>query len=726
MGGANWNRFTGKLRTEAEDALVTNWSNDGELHDACWAGIGRRGPLRYDIPNDCARSMLMRLHRADPRVPLWMQEELETRRYFPFRTALREDALLGPILSEHANVRAAVDAWFEEEKFSTLHSEAAQVAAVQRSDAAKKAMLKKVADPGEFRFWPIWSLLHGWGINDSEVAAALEPLPWLPPEERQHVAHTIPAIVESVDESFRLLMEICDLPEVTRMDFVIRGFAALGNEIDEEQVVSAMLPHFDKPASAFMGEERLIARFHADPRVKKFALHRLWEPSPPLETMARAYGSDSEVAPLILERAAPLPKMFRRHIARRASQRFDDKALRQVLERCGMETDVHAMVQATIGLSYAALAAPGEAVARTEALRRQLYATGSDFDEQRVAAFGGLLSLGRVDVFADSKEGYGDEVLRIGLGGQIGDYTPVIGLAADRWEEVEAAMGNSAVGRLNQWSDDPSAFWEAFASYAGRSSRLRMRFLEHCEDESSVLQASGLAALSRLKPGSSLLLDCCKRVLATDFDGSQPSSLDAARATVAASKLLAAHFLEDSSAVAAIVAASDGQRSRGAALVGLASRWPDHEIVVREYGSLLEERSGIGLLVCVQLWLWSAQGSREQIAKIFARFAERRASSSWDFPEDSLDAFRARLEREPETADVLTQLAIENDQPSVRASAVRLLASTSTTQGRDLARKLLVAECRRSGPPRFARDVLTNRIRPVRELMREVLRTSSG
>ena len=48
---------------------------------------------------------------------------------------------------------------------------------------------------GQFRFWPVWSLLHGWGIDDPEVAAALEPLPRIPPEERQHCAHHVPAIV---------------------------------------------------------------------------------------------------------------------------------------------------------------------------------------------------------------------------------------------------------------------------------------------------------------------------------------------------------------------------------------------------------------------------------------------------------------------------------------------------------------------------------------------------
>ena len=724
--GSGWGRFKRSLTAEIMDALVAGWADDGEFQDACWAGVAGRGPPKYDISHEDARTMLMRLHREDSRVAHWLREQIQTREYFLFGGTRMEEALLEPILSEHADVRAAVETWFEEKQSSIHDYRAAQVAALLRSDAAKRAMLRSVLESGQLRFWPVWSLLHGWGIDDPEVAAVLEPLPGIPPEERQHIAHHIPAIVGSDDESYRLLAEICDLPEVSRADFVMKGLAALGNEIDEGRAVSAILPHIRKSSSMFRGEGGLIVRFHADPRVREFALERLREPSPPLVAIASIYGSDTEIAPLILRRAAPLPTVFRRFIARRASQRFDDKALRQVLQQCELETDEHAMLQATIGLSYAALATPGEVQARTEVLRAQLHAIGPDYEERSAAAFGGLLALGRIDVFADAKEGRDDEPLRVRLAEPFKDYAPVLELAADRWAELETAMGGSPVSRLGRWNDDPAGFWGAFATYVSRSPLLRTRFLEYCEDESVVLEAPGLVALSRLRPGSSLLLDCCKRVLAADFDEPDWDSLSAARSTVLASKCLATQFSEDCTAVAAIIAASDSLRAEGGALVGLASHSPEHEVVEREYRNLAERRWWSGLLACAQLWLLSAQGTPEQVAIALARFITRPVSSPWDFPEDALDAFRARLERDPEAEATLRQLAMDNDEPSVRASTVRLMASISTSQTQDLAEEFLAAECRRSGPPRFALDILTNRVRPARELMREVLRTSSG
>ena len=330
-------------------------------------------------------------------------------------------------------------------------------------------------------------------------------------------------------KSFRLLIEICELPTVSRTDFVMVGLATLGNEIHEGEAVSAVLPHVRNSPANFGGG--MIARFHADFRVREFALERLWKSSPPLVAIASVYGDDAEVAPLVLQRAAPLPTMFRRFIAKRASQRFDDEALSRVLRECNQETDGQAMTQATIGRSYAALAAPGEARPWTEVLRAQLHAIGPDLDDRRAAAFGGLLALGRIDVFAGENEGSDDEPLEIDLVGEFKDYAPVLELAAEQWEELEMAMGGFPISRLSRWNDEPAGVWRALVPYLSRSSRLRTRFLEYCDDGSVVLQAPALLALARLVgPGSSLLLDCCKRVLTVELDKQKRTPFDVAHA----------------------------------------------------------------------------------------------------------------------------------------------------------------------------------------------------
>ena len=166
--GLGWSRFGGSLHAEIMDALVSDWAHDGELHDACWAGVGRRGPPRNHIDHDNARSMLMRLHREDTRVSEWVQEEIERRAYFAFSGSRGGDALLEPIISEHANVRAAVEVWFEEDKFSSHDVyEAARLAAMVKSDAAKRMMMSRLKEVDQFSFWPVWSLLRRLGDGRS-------------------------------------------------------------------------------------------------------------------------------------------------------------------------------------------------------------------------------------------------------------------------------------------------------------------------------------------------------------------------------------------------------------------------------------------------------------------------------------------------------------------------------------------------------------------------------
>ena len=719
--GLGWNKFGSGLQSEITDALVSDWAHDGELHDACWAGVGRRGPPKRHIDHHKARSMLMRLHREDARVSEWVREEIESHDHFAFRGSREGVALLEPIVSEHANVRAAVEVWFEKDKFSRHDYEAAQLAAMVKSDAAKRMMMSRLKEVDQFNFWPVWSLLKGWGMDDPEVAGAVEPLVRLSPEYRQHIAEHIPAIVGSIDQSLRLLLEICELEKLWRADFVIRGLAALGDEIDDAEAVSAVLPHVSKRPATMGGEDALIARFHGDSRVRAFALERLREPSPPLAGMASVYSTDTEIAPLILQRAAPLPTVLRRHIARRATQRFDDDALGRVLKQCDLETDEHAMAQATVGLSFAALATQGGVDERVQILSRQLHSVGPGYDDRRAAAFGGLLALGRIDAFASATKGPDGDPLEIDVVGRFNDYGPVLELAAERWEDLKTALGETLIDRLGRGYGSTSAFWQAFAPYVGRSSLLGSEFLEYCENATAMLEASELLAVSRLSPGSTVLLDCCKRVLTEEFDSGRHSPLDIAQSTVLASKLLAVDFSGDASAVAAIVEASEHRRGHGGALVGLASQWPNHEIVVREYEKLLDGGRWPRLLFCVEVWLLSARGGAEQVVNAFKRYVTRPAASPWDFPEDALDAFRSRLERDAKAAQTFELLARDHDEPSARASTARLLASMPAMQGQNLAGELLAAECRRPGPPRFALDVLTNRIRPARDIMREAL-----
>ena len=721
---AGWSRFRQGLQHEIVDSLVTHWADDEELQNACWASINHHSPRKYDIGPDTARLILMRIHEHDSRVAPWIQHQIQSKEPLIFGVIADDIPLLEPILAAQPTVKDALNTRFREGRASNLDYRAAQMAAILKTPTAKRAMLKQLEESKGYPSWPVWSLLKGWGMDDPEVANALGPLARVDPETRQHIAHHIPAIVASPVESYSQLMEICDLSEVSRPDFLIAGFSALDGIVDDADVVTAVLPHVETPRHFASGQDALIGRFHADPRVRNLTIQSLRAPSPPLPLIATVYANDREIASLVLNRAAPLPTVLRRYIAQRASQRLDDEPLTRVLDESGLESDTHAMCQATIGLSLAALASPSRADTRAEELGAQLRSIGPAMDERRSAAFGGLVALGRMDVFAAATEAE-NKPLKIGLVSILNDFTPVVAIAAEHWDELEGLVGTTElIERFTHWGGGATGFWRTFAPHVRRSSRLESAFLTHCGEPSAELSASAISALSQLRPGSSLLLDSCVRVLAGANHRQTTDALETAHSTVLASKCLATDFADDQAALAALVAACDHPHGSGGALVGLASRWPEHDMVVQEWRTLSEQPRSSNLLSCAQAWLISAHAPVDRFVASLARFATRGQPSPWDFAEEVLTAFQARLERDPEARSGVLQLAQNRDVPSIRASSVRLLATVSPNRTRNLAREFLSTELTRNDPPRFALDLLTNRIRPARDLLREAVRSA--
>ena len=88
---------------EIMGAFVAHWANNRKLHEACWACVSTRGPPKYDIRHEDVQSMFMRLHREDPRVPRWMQKEIETREFFPFEETRPGNAPVKPRAQEEAH-----------------------------------------------------------------------------------------------------------------------------------------------------------------------------------------------------------------------------------------------------------------------------------------------------------------------------------------------------------------------------------------------------------------------------------------------------------------------------------------------------------------------------------------------------------------------------------------------------------------------------------------------
>lgn len=702
---------------ELATALVADWGADPEVQQACWAGVNRAGPARRRVSYDTARSILLRIHRDDPRVVDWLCEEFLSGDRLLFSSMHDPTPLLEPILLTSSKLRAAVETWFADKKYHNHDHHVSQLAAIHKSDTAKDTLFQQLQDWQSFRFWPVSGLLKGWGMDDPAVAASLAPLARMDPEKRDDIAQYIPQIIRNSEKSFDLLMEICSLPEVGRPDFVIRGFAALGCAPNDAEVVTAVLPHVPARWGIDTGVATLIEYFHGDPRVRAFALERLRRRSPPLEAIAAAYRDDVELRGAVLQLSSPLPTFLRRRIARRASQRFDDEVLLKALEQCDLESDSAAKVQATIGFARSSLLDSAETENRVRQFSDQLQAIGPDMDERRIAAFAGLLALNRNDIFAQAVEGPDNKPLTLSMAHTYHDYAPALELIADRWELVKETMGSS-VDRFSRFGGSPLGVWQLLAPYANRSPELAACFIDYCRTSDGPLSASMLQTLWRLKPKSSLLLKSCMRTLEKPAHARDLNPVDVERARIVASKCLCTEFADTPDVQETVLRAAEWEH--GAAIVGFAATWPEHSLVSEKLKAVQSnDYSTRGLLWPAILWVIASKGDPATFVGATAQFLTRTPPSLWDFAADSLVAMQSRLERDEEVREHLAALATEEDEPNLRGSVPRLLSSTQAgrVRGRGLAEQLLSQELQRGGLPRYGLDVLTNRLRRVTDTL---------
>lgn len=722
----DWGRVPSYLSGRLENCLVEAWSDNKRLQDICWASMHRFGPSDYRLNYDTAQHILLRIHSKDERVGEWIAEEFRQNNHGIHLHGMREDqAVLAEAIKSSKDATKAVDEWFSGpgDRFR-YNYESAQLAAHYKSDAAKAAMLSLLEDKNEqLDFWPVWCLLTGWGMNDSEVSEVLKKQLGRPLEELQNIAEYLPVIIENDDDCYRKLMDLCTLNNLTRPDFVIRGFAAIKCSPNDSAVVDAIFPHVPAKVGIKTGVRDLIRHFYEDPRVKQFALDQFKQRDEPLNVIAEVYKHDPEFRKLILNRCSPLPSALRRVIAKRASQRLDDPILNRVLDTCDIEEDPNAKSEATLGLAKKCLTDPVRRESFADELAEQLTAVGPDMDERRCAAFGGLVVLDRLDLFQDKTEPPEKKPLKLDLSSSYKDISPVVDITAKNWSKVEPFLGDMGIGRFNGWSDSKySAVWDTFAPYLARSSLLRKQFLEYCESTGEQVSSVTLLALAREVPQSDLLKEHCHTVLAAKEDNKKASPLGFEHACLVASICLGEYFKEDADSLVILNQAISKSR-RSIALVGLAKGWPEHDLL-KEHWALAndpEKHHRIGWTS--YMWLASTLGSGEEFANSVANFSARIRRSPWDFPLETLNAVNKRIENDESVLNSLKEILEKTENASIRSSFSLLLQQSifSDQEIHLFLKEIYEKECTDYNCKRFGLDITTNRIRRLGDVFQEIL-----
>jgi hypothetical protein len=430
------------------------------------------------------------------------------------RDAYRGHTLVGP----------ALDAWVDRQhaKYGIgVMRDAAWAATVSVSEDAKQRLLTGLASRDQYVFWPIWGLLEGWGMADPVVRAALLDLASRPPEFCQYFAQHLPAIIDDADVCRRRLLEIAGLPDVVRPDFLIQGFAALGVDHSDEEVVRALVSITVPKRSIFDGTGQLVLHFGKAPAVRDLARAGAARCNAPLDAMAAVYGGDDEMRGLILESATPLPSALRHlmveHAARRCSS---DAFLANILAAYPDETDASVRMMAATG-HYSNLRNSGADIAdireAVERLAEEARSTGPQMDEQRLSAMAGMLSLGCLSEASELRESFDAKPVQFPvLDWSLGDGgSAATSMVARCWGDVVSAFGDPPFPRLVRFNEpSPARCWNAIAEHVALSPKAQAAFLQFCEGTEDRLGPEALRALARLRPRSTLLSLHCRRVFA--------------------------------------------------------------------------------------------------------------------------------------------------------------------------------------------------------------------
>lgn len=381
-------------------------------------------------------------------------------------------------------------------------SEAHHAALFTRSDAAKKKMLEMLMD--SFPHWAASALLEGWGMEDQEVATALRAGALGNERRASEFGLFIPRILGGTEGRERLI-HLLEHPDAYRLDFVIAGlFEEQSNRQDEVLISKVVKAVQEKEDFWDQNISTLIAYCPMSPQVRSLTLEHLKKRTPSIAQVAGSYPRDSEIRTILSHMMAPLPRELRSDIIAALSRSAAiGEQTEFILSRWDSESDASVKAKMSIGY-YSHLArmnsVPSESI---DALTAAAKSYGPDHYDRRQAAFCGIVSVKRFDIYFDNKEQIGDPTgLSIPLDRGLRTNYPFLDSVASHWTEIKAAFGDGFLQRFTRFSNEPNA-WNVLLSVAHQNpamaSDAEMALEKYQELQ---ISAQGLRFLAKIKPRS--------------------------------------------------------------------------------------------------------------------------------------------------------------------------------------------------------------------------------
>lgn len=573
-----------KSREQLPHLIAKGWAGSALVKEQCTI-FWNAGSEHFPSHRQAVLTTLICCCPQDDSVASLLASEIDTQEYPFAHGGLEVWRHVARNFCGNNNIVHSIEKWLLKQEHNDHEMASAALAA--RTDTAKKFLLSRLSKGG-YIHWIAGALVEGWGMDDPDVAQALNDLAWGPTSSASRLGSVLTKIVLDGEQCRHRLVDLlndatCDRPGI------LLGELANVNAIDES-IISAALDALNRTVGLERSEmlDELIIGCSKDRRVRSLALGELRKLDGHIGAVAKAYGSDDEISQQILSRLQALPSNLRTNLAEQLGESFGrERGVRDILSRYDIESDTHVRTQMSISYYSSGVA---DVAREVERLSTDAKTHRSVIGAPRQAAFAGFLVLSKLDVFRTMKEP--DWSRMDPSRGESGPLTLTVHVD---FGEVNHALAKCIVHHWNYLKQELGEdFWvrlcdghahelprliesiSPFVRSGGRVGEDVAKLLD--ESPKRIAGPNTLLCLRRLRPRSRLLLDYCMHAIGVRGSNNDLNTMFGAWIT--AGELLGQEFADDGDVLAELNRPFLTQNKLfWGSVLALCVGWPDNDIL---------------------------------------------------------------------------------------------------------------------------------------------------
>ncbi|MED2918694.1 NACHT domain-containing protein [Bacillus thuringiensis] len=723
LGDKN-SRLSYYFRDDIANLLLKGWPGNAEVLSACLTSVKTEFSNQVVLDTSTALKVLLSGYSQEEEVLNYFVMKIkEESRPFPFH---RVDVwrIIKEKYQGNKLIINAIDSWLQKDPSDDISI--AYASLVGCSDIAKNILLERVQS-SSFSHWSAEALLEGWGMQDNQVASTLTKIVNGPSSNASKIGYLIPKIIPDKDSARGKLMELIRSQSNFRLDFLLNGLEdvwdiSIENDIKEYILNIATNP--DKNSSPIINN-RVIAinflarKFIKDPRVKELAKQEISKRNGFFDIPAKHYGNDPLIRESLLKVGFPLPVQLRQIIAKRLSGGMDqDEFNTPLLELYDYEIDPLVKTQSSIGFHKQIKFSENKISKAVEILSKSIVCSGMDFEGRRQAAFCGLATLNKIEVFLNAKEKLEPaKASRVPLTAEKSPNIPFVKSILENWEYIKSYIGEDISIRFNEYGEDALQFYEKISliisdDYPGPKRDI-INFLENRTERT--ITPNLLKLLSKERPNSSILLEYLFEVLKPEYDFEQTDEL-----IYITSRILSKQFKDDMLVLKTIRDFALEPELNEAAIVALCEGWPRDEGIFKILKYVRENRFSLRYMTYFELV--SRTKSTDAFFEIVMDEINNNKDKLLQWNKEEVNGPILRRIREDEALYVRLLYKLSNESTTVEKANISKIIAASRGVSPEL-REWITEQLSTEWDDIFHQDVedlLLGEIRPMVHLLLEI------